>query len=104
LQRGHWYSAVQYSTLCSELYEGCENCTKSLQNQAFSSKFGLPVNNTVKKEELTWKTWNCLLESMDSSTKPDTGIKRIVIEWAQRIYVVETDRTVPKKRNRDADR
>jgi hypothetical protein len=26
----------------------------------------LPVNNTVKKEELTWKTWNCLLESMDS--------------------------------------
>jgi hypothetical protein len=24
---------------------------------------------------------------MDLSTKPDTGIKRIVIEWAQRIYV-----------------
>jgi hypothetical protein len=24
---------------------------------------------------------------MDSSTKPNTGIKRIVIKWAQRIYV-----------------
>jgi hypothetical protein len=53
----------------------------------------------------------CNLESMESATDAPIrlsgvrmGIKRIVIEWAQRIYVVETDRTVPKKRNRDADR
>jgi hypothetical protein len=38
--------------------------TESLQNRAFSSKFGLPVNNTVKKEELMCKTRNCLLESI----------------------------------------
>jgi hypothetical protein len=53
----------------------------------------------------------CNLESMELATDAPIrvsgvrmGIKRIVIEWAQRIYVVETDRTVPKKRNRDANR
>jgi hypothetical protein len=71
----------------------------SLQRRTCPSKFGLPVNNTVKKEELTRIIRNCLLVSMDLATKnnpirvpgiwKDTGIKRIGIEWAQRIYVVE---------------
>jgi hypothetical protein len=60
----------------------------SVQIRAFPSKFNFTSDNTVKKEELTRKIRNCLLGLMDSSTKSDMGTKRIIIEWAQRIYVV----------------
>jgi hypothetical protein len=47
----------------------------SLQRWTCPSKLDCVVNNTVKKEELTRKTRNCLLELMESSTEtPDTII------------------------------
>jgi hypothetical protein len=51
-------SSTQQNACRTGIYavERRENCTEDLQNQTFSSKYGLPVNNTVKKEELNWKS------------------------------------------------